>query len=277
MKTIQDVRGFWNHSPCNIFHSPLPVGTFDYFNQVENRKYFVESHIPEFAGFHPNWWRQTGWFTREILEIGCGIGTDTISFARNGSIITAVDLSERSLDIAKKRAKIFGYDAVIKFYKANVEELSLVIPEKKYNLIYSFGVLHHTPNPSKALEQIKTFMDEKSELRIMVYAKWSYKVLWMILKYRSFDLDKIIPMYSEAQTGCPVTYAYSKKQARELLKDFDILSIKKDHIFPYKIEDYKKYRYNKEWYFKIMPKFIFKWLERTFGWHLLIVAKLKSI
>src|SRR5712664_4565543 len=97
---IARVRDYWNDRPCNIRHSTAPVGTREYFEEVEARKYFVEYHIPGFAQFER-------WRGRRVLEIGCGIGTDTINLARHGARVTAVDLSEKSLEIARQRAEIY--------------------------------------------------------------------------------------------------------------------------------------------------------------------------
>src|SRR5512132_4374144 len=118
---IQKVREYWNSRPCNIRHSPQPVGTREYFNEVEARKYFVEFHIPRFAEFDR-------WKGKKVLEIGCGIGTDTISFARAGAQVTAVDLTEKSLEVARQRAKVFGFEDRIRFIQANAEKLSDSVP-----------------------------------------------------------------------------------------------------------------------------------------------------
>jgi len=69
------------------------VGTKQYFDEVEARKYFVEYHIPGFAKF-------ARWRGKKVLEIGCGIGTDTINFARAGAQVTTVDLSGKSMELA---------------------------------------------------------------------------------------------------------------------------------------------------------------------------------
>src|SRR5947208_7204761 len=114
--SIGAVRDFWNRRPCNIRHSPREVGTREYFDEVEARKYFVEPHIPGFAEFER-------WRGKKVLEIGCGIGTDTINFARAGAAVTAVDLSAESLKLANKRADVFGLADRINFIEANAERL----------------------------------------------------------------------------------------------------------------------------------------------------------
>src|SRR5215468_9122838 len=97
---IARVKDYWNARPCNIRHSTAPLGSKQYFDEVEGRKYFVEPHIPLFAEFKR-------WRGKKVLEIGCGIGTDTINFARVGAQVSTVDLSEKSMELARKRASVF--------------------------------------------------------------------------------------------------------------------------------------------------------------------------
>src|SRR5688500_7637341 len=125
--SIQKVTDYWNARPCNIRHSTAEIGTQEYFNQVEARKYFVEPHIPLFAEFDK-------WRGKKVLEIGCGIGTDTINFARAGADVTAVDLSAQSVKLARKRAEVMGVANRINFYEANAENLSELIPAQKFDL-----------------------------------------------------------------------------------------------------------------------------------------------
>src|SRR5690242_4158924 len=153
---IQAVEAYWNARPCNIRHSPQPVGTREYFDEVEARKYFVEPHIPAFADF-------PRWRGKRVLEIGCGIGTDSINFARNGADLTIVELSQNSLDLTRQRFDVFGLDA--RFIAGNAEDLDHLIPAgEKFDLIYSFGVIHHSPKPRKIVESVRRLMHADSEL-----------------------------------------------------------------------------------------------------------------
>jgi ubiquinone/menaquinone biosynthesis C-methylase UbiE len=71
-----------------------------------------------------------------LIEIGCGIGTDTMNFARAGAQVTAVDISDKSLELAKQRAEIHGLTANIDFYQANAEKLASVVPVAPFDRVY---------------------------------------------------------------------------------------------------------------------------------------------
>lgn len=265
---LEKVQNYWNARPCNIRHSSSPIGTKEYFDEVEARKYLVEPHIPFFAEFEK-------WKGKKVLEIGCGIGTDTMNFARAGAHVTAADLSTESIALAKKRAEVFGLNNIT-FYQANAEQLSDYVPVERYDLVYSFGVIHHTPHPERVIEQIHKYMDTSSVFKIMVYHRMSWKVFWMQMKYGKKpgeSLDDLIARYSEAETGCPVTYSYTTDTIKEFLQGFKITDISIDHIFPYSIPEYKNYQYKKIWQFKYLPKPLFRWLEQRWGWHLCVTAR----
>lgn len=278
-KTVDDVRKYWDSRPCNIKHSNKEFGTIEYFNEVNRRKYFVEPHIIYFmtkypCGFDSYDGKLKG---KKVLEIGCGIGSDTMQFAWHGGIVTAVDYSEESLKVARLRAKVLGLEKNITFYHANAEELSKTVPVEKYDLVYSFGVIHHTPNPERVMSEIKKYMGPDSVLKMMVYHRHSWKVLGMIIADRmGGSVDELIARNSEAQTGCPVTYSYTRKSVLKLLKGFDVEDMFVDHIFPYKVDLYKQYIYKKVWWFRYMPKPLFRWLEQRFGWHLCVTAKIST-
>ena len=164
--TIAEVKKFWDDRPCNVRHSSKEIGTKEYFDEVERKKFFVEPHILGFTNFEE-------WNGKKVLEIGCGLATAGINFASSGADYTGVELSEESLSLARKRFEVFNQEG--KFYSGNAEELSSFVPVETYDLIYSFGVIHHSPYPEKIISEIKKYMNENSVLKIMLYAKDSWK------------------------------------------------------------------------------------------------------
>lgn len=253
--TIDTVRDYWNRRPCNIRHSRQEVGTREYFDEVEARKYFVEPHIPGFADF-------PRWAGKRVLEIGCGIGTDAVNFARAGAHYSAIELSEVSLDVARRRFEVFGLKGDLRHL--NGEELSASFPAESFDLVYSFGVIHHTPNPRAVIEEARRVVRPDGELRFMVYAKRSWKAA----------LIEVGLEQPEAQSGCPIAYTYDEDDVRALLAgQFEPVEMRQDHIFPYIVEKYVRYEYEREPWFAAMPEAMFRALERGLGWHMLVTAR----
>jgi SAM-dependent methyltransferase len=255
LPSIEAVAEYWNRRPCNVRHSAAERGSRQYYDEVEQRRYFVEPHIPEFAQFQR-------WAGRRVLEVGCGIATDAVNFARAGADYTGVDVSETSLALARQRFDVFKLPG--RFFLANAEDLARLLEPGSFDLVYSFGVIHHTPRPDAAAHQIRRLVKADGEFRLMLYARDSWKSAMI-----EVGLDQ-----PEAQSGCPLALSYTRQQVHELLEPagFRILSITQDHIFPYVIEDYVRYEYKLQPWFSVMPSEVFRALQRRFGWHLLIVA-----
>lgn len=232
--TIERVRSFWNAQPCD--------STLEDYS-----RYQLQPHIYPFADFPSS----TG---KRVLEIGCGIGTDTSQFHFwNAAYITAVDLSSESIKLAKER---LGYSKRIEFIEANAEHLGLYLSPQPFDIIYSFGVIHHSPNPEKIFEQLLYYCYPKTELRIMLYAKWSLRSLYVLLfrgKCKFWKFSEILRSTAETQYGCPVAYFYSFREVRKLMKDYEITNMRKAYIRG------------------ISNKFLEKWL----GGNILINARIK--
>ena len=264
---IDDVRAYWNRRPCNIRHSAAPIGTDQYFAEVTERKYFVEPHIPKFADF-------ARWKGKRVLEIGCGLGTDTEQFARAGASVVAVDLSDESLELAKKRIQIRGLSDSVAFVNANAEVLSTEVAPEEFDLVYSFGVLHHTPNPMNAYRELTKFMGPSSVGKIMVYHRRSSKTAALILRHgwpKVWEIDKAVAKQSEAEFGCPFTYTYTRKSLSTDLAEagLQVVGTSVDHIFPYQIPKYRNYEYEFRRYWGVLPSKTFEVTEKRFGWHLM--------
>jgi SAM-dependent methyltransferase len=190
--------------------------------------------------------------------------------------VTAVDLSASSIEVARQRAEVFGLSDRIRFVQGDSEQLDRLVDAEQYDLVYSFGVIHHTPHPERVVEHIRRFMGPQSELRLMVYSRVSYKLFWIMREEDAWDMgriDELIARNSEAQTGCPVTYSYTFDSVRELLAGFDVLDAWKAHIFTWDIEPYKRYEYVKDPAWAGVGDAELAQLEKELGWHLLVRAR----
>ena len=247
---INDVQKYWNSAPCDIGLSDEPVGSRKYFDDLELAKYRREPHILGFADFQR-------WCGKDVLEIGIGMGCDTTNFARRGARVTGVDLSTYSLVLAKTRLAAYGYDANLLW--ADAERLCFYLPERKFDLIYSWGVIYHTPTPKNVFNQLQSYCHKDTELRIMLYAKWSARAIFKLIfngHGKWWKFHDIIRRHSEFQPDCPVAYYYSFAEAKALLAPyFEITSIRKAGL-------------------RGVPAG--RLFERLFGSHLLITAKLSS-
>lgn len=252
---IEDIKAYWDARPCNLRHGTAPVGTREYFDQVEARRYQIEPHGAAFADFGQ-------WANKRVLEIGCGLGTDAINFARAGADYTGIDLSDESVRLCQQRFEIYGYEGRI--FQADAEKLNEYFRYEKFDLVYSFGVIHHSVNPRKIILGVQQLMHKNSELRIMLYAKNSWKNIMI-----EAGLDQ-----PEAQSGCPQALTYTDQEVRKLLEGFSQIVIEQDFIFPWQVDKYVKYEYHRQPWFESMPDQMFRALEKKLGWHLMIKAKL---
>lgn len=247
------IKRYWNSQPCNIKHGQSEIGTPEFFREVSERRYRVEPHIAEFAGFHL-------WAGKRVLEIGCGIGSDAEEFAKAGAEYVGIDLSEQSVILSRNRFNVLGLEGefCIKDASKSFADLGM------FDLVYSYGVIHHFPGIETIIENVKEVLVPGGEFRFMVYAKNSWKYA-MIQK----GLDQF-----EAQAGCPYAQAYSKDEIHHLLKDgWHIERLRQDHCFMYNVEAYKQGRYELEPWFEAMSESHRQAVREYLGWHLLVKAK----
>jgi 2-polyprenyl-3-methyl-5-hydroxy-6-metoxy-1,4-benzoquinol methylase len=250
----QRIREYWNRQPCNILHGVGSPDTPEFYGAISERRYRVEPHIPEFAGFHH-------WQGKRVLEVGCGIGSDAEEFARHGAEYVGIDISDESLDVARRRFQVLDLEG--NFYYQNAgEDMSHL---GRFDLVYSYGVIHHFPNIEQTIENIRNVLNPDAEFRFMVYAKNSWKYA-MIQK----GLDQF-----EAQAGCPYAQAYSHDDIYNLLNSqfWRIERLRQSHCFMYNVEEYKQGRYELEPWFESMSESMREAVREYLGWHLLVKAR----
>lgn len=251
----QNIVDYWNRQPCNINHSNEPVGTELYFQQVTEKRYRAEPHVLDFAKFHL-------WRGKRVLEIGCGIGTDAEQFARHGAHYTGIDISSQSIQICQDRFKLL--DLTGEFHEGSVTDNELLSHIGKFDLVYSYGVLHHFPGMREHIKNLHEVLDVDGEFRFMVYARNSWKYA-MIQK----GLDQF-----EAQAECPYADAYTKEDIVGLLDGlFNVERVRQDHCFMYNVPEYKQGHFELEPWFAAMPEVMREAVREYLGWHLLVKAR----
>ena len=249
---IQQVEAYWDRQPCNSRHSAAPANSLAYFEEVRKKKHRVEPHIPRFADF-------AAYAGKRVLEVGCGIGTAAVEFCKAGAEYTGVDLSQVSADTTRERLRVYRLDGTV--MHANCEQ-PLPLELGTFDLVYSFGVIHHTPNPECIVDNCLRMLKPGGEFKLMLYATDSWKSAMI-----DANLDQ-----PEAQAGCPIAQTFTRPEVHRLLAQFRNVKIEQTHIFPYRIPEYKRGEFVREPWFESMTPEMFAALERRLGWHLCITA-----
>jgi len=167
------VRDFWQANPCGANFAKAEIGTREFFAELEAHRYATEWHIPEVIGFER-------WRGSDVLEVGCGLGTDGVSFARHGAFYTGVDLTEASIALARKRFALEGLTAELRTADAE----NLPFPDDGFDLVYSHGVLHHTPDTQRAIDEVHRVLRPGGTAMVMLYHKNSFNYHVNIMTFR---------------------------------------------------------------------------------------------
>jgi len=236
--TIKEVNKYWGKKniPQQWYSRKEPF-TLTWFNELSHKRYNrYYSYLVKSAEFD----KHSG---EEILEIGCGIGTDLIEYAKNGANVTGVDLGEDQVKLTKLNFNLHNLP-----YKeiriANAENLPF--SDNSFDLVYCFGVVHHTPNSEKAISEIFRILRPDGTALIMIYARgWKHYLkrcfIHGILKGRwianGFSWQKVYNEVSEVYGGTPKTAIYTKRQVKKLFNVFPEKEINKKRLgefFEYK-------------------------------------------
>ncbi len=216
----KQVHDFWNSRPCGTQFTGLEWGDRTFFDSVERERYLRQPFMREVVGFD----RYAG---KKLLEIGCGLGTDTLQFARGGALTTGVDLTEESVALARKRFEIYGVPG--EFRVADAENLPF--PDATFDVVYSFGVLHHTPDTPKAVREVERVLKPGGRIVIMLYHRrsthlWLGYPVFLLQRLRQgkspfVSFDEYFRMYDGE--GNPLGKAYTRSEVRSMFSRFENL------------------------------------------------------
>ncbi len=157
------VRHYWDQRPCGVKHTAQPPRTRAFYEEIEAQRYGEEFHIPAVAEFasHPG---------ERVLEIGGGIGTDGRQFAKGGARYVDADLSYQSAHLARDGFRCSGLAG--QFVQSDAENLPF--GDGRFDVVYSHGVLHHTPGTARAIEEAHRVLRPGGRAIVMLYARESF-------------------------------------------------------------------------------------------------------
>jgi ubiquinone/menaquinone biosynthesis C-methylase UbiE len=212
----QQVQEFWNRASCGEALYLSGDNEVAYRSQAKIR-YELEPYIEAFAGFDDS----NG---KHVLEIGVGLGADHQRFAEGGAKIVGIDLTERAIDHTRCRLAAFGLKSSLSI--GDAEELSFA--DESFDRVFSWGVLHHTPDTQKAVSEVWRVLRPGGEARVMIYHKWSLVGLMLWVRYALIgmrpwlSLTQVYSRYLES----PGTKAYSIRSAEALFSAFSDVRIR---------------------------------------------------
>jgi SAM-dependent methyltransferase len=255
----------WDADPCGASRS-FEFGTPEFFERVERERYVEYAPWMKTAiGFD----RHSG---KRVLEVGFGLGTDYVSFARGGARIFGIDLTPTHVDATRRRLREIRYP--VRLTRGDAE--TLPFRDGSFDVVYSFGVLHHTPGTQVAIGEIYRVLRPGGEAIVGLYHRdsavfWGYYVLiWGLLRgrflregYRA-TLSRI--ERREHSDAMPLVQVYSRGNVRRMFSRFRELSIQTHHFSFDQIG--RAGRLAKRFFARFEP-----FLERTFGWYLIVKAR----
>ncbi len=209
------VAKHWEADPCGS-RGIDEVDRKAFFEQLTAERYEQDHHVPDFARFERG-------RDRDVLEIGVGAGTDFVQWVNNGARATGVDLTEVGIALAKERLELLGLSAELR--QADAENLPF--DDASFDIVYSYGVLHHTPDTRKALSEVHRVLRPGGTALIMIYRvpSWTGFNLWG-LHCAAKGKPWVTPrqaIYDHLES--PGTKAYTDGEARELMSAFSEVTI----------------------------------------------------
>lgn len=210
------VKDFWDEASCGE-RLLLPSQDRAGFASQAAERYRLEPYILDFADFE-------GWRGKRVLEIGVGLGADHQRFVEAGALTTGIDLTPRAVDMTRRRLEAFGLASDLRVADAE----ALPLPAGEFDLVYSWGVIHHSPDTPGVVREILRVLKPGGTARIMIYSKWSLIGFMLWTRYALLRLRPLTPLSEVYSTHLesPGTKAYSVAEAQALFAGFSDVRVK---------------------------------------------------
>lgn len=259
----KEITEFWNAEPCGTRY----LGSALDFESHAKARYALEPHIPRFARFSES-------RGLRVLEIGVGMGADYAQWLKAGAQATGVDLSSASIDRARKRCEQEGLVPDLKV--ADAENLPFL--DSTFDVVYSYGVMHHSPDTRRCIEEAHRVLKPGGEARIMLYHHVSLTEIMIWLRYGIWRGQSIRRCVYE-RLESPGTKTFTIAEIRELMRDFEEIKIEQvfspgDLLLNARSARFQSPAYRIIW--NLFPRWLPQSLGTKWGLFLLISAKKES-
>ena len=258
-------REQWGQDPCGAETArEHELWTREFFDAVERNRYTdYAPWMPQLMGFDQ-------FPGASLLEIGCGMGTDLLQFARGGASCTGVDLTPRSVEITRHRFALYGQQG--SFMISDGERLPF--KANSFDVVYSNGVLHHTPDTEGAINEVHRILRPDGVAKVMLYHRNSLNY-WVEIVLRrgifgaeylrgrsSEEIMSRVIEFSEREAR-PLVKVYSRKQARALFSQFKDVRVDVEQLV----------RAELRFLSPLVSDSLFEKLARSIGWNVIITAR----
>ena len=254
------VADFWNSEPCGTRYLERPDG----FGSHAAERYRLEPYIHDFAQFSPS-------KDLRVLEIGVGMGADYMQWLKAGAIATGVDLSRESIARATHRCQQAGLKPDLRIADAE----ALPFADATFDIVYSYGVMHHSPDTSKCIAEAFRVLKPRGAARIMLYHHASMTGLMLWVRYGLMRGQSIRQcVYKRLES--PGTKTFTKDEVRSLMRGFEDVNIRQvfspgDLLLSKPSNRFKNPAYQLVW--KLFPRALVRLFGKRLGLFLLIEAR----
>ena len=241
-ENLKSIKDYWVNNPCEEWFfgpginckNPNQIN-LEEFNRNSFLRYSNEPEILKFTDFN----LLKG---LKVLEVGFGLGSDAVLLAKSSKNYFGTDLSEVSYEVTSRRLKLYGLG------NTNLKvgsSTNLDYEDSFFDFVYSWGVIHHSGNLKKSLEEIYRVLKNGGRSKIMVYNKDSLIVFvyWLYYSIKEFNFKRTRAQIISENIESPGTLILSKNEFQELIESvgFSLVNLKLYRDFFYILRKYPRF------------------------------------
>jgi ubiquinone/menaquinone biosynthesis C-methylase UbiE len=265
------VREHWEDETCGTRYGETEDRK-GWFRELSAARYSLEPYILPFAGFDS----AAG---KEMLEIGVGAGADFENWCKHARHATGVDLTDRAIELTSERLQLEGVDPS-RYTLRQSDAERLPFPDGSFDLVYSWGVLHHTPDTPAAFREVFRVLRSGGRLKAMIYHVPSWTGLLLLVRHGwmrgSFGMSQRTAIFDHLESAG--TKAYTVDEARSLVAAAGFGNIEiSTHLGPGDVLSLKLSRKYDNLLGRVVlalyPRWLIRLLGHRFGLNLMIEAR----